>query len=811
MPLSTGHRVGPYEIQALLGVGGMGEVYKGRDTRLGRDVALKVIAPALAGNPSFRYRFENEARAASALNHPAIVTVYDVGDIEGVAWIAMEWVEGRTLRQALSHGPLSVREAWSISRQLADGLAAAHAKGIVHRDLKPENVMITADGRAKILDFGLARQTLVDILEGSHAAAETVASAPRATVDGTILGTVGYMSPEQAAGRTVDFRSDQFSLGLIAYEMLSGRQAFMRDTAVETLSAIIREDPVPLATIRGGISDSFQGVIDRCLAKIPENRFASTRDLAVTLSALEADSTAGVRLSAVNPATAAITAPVSAVQAKSARSIAWLAVLLGVTLVAVLAWILRDRFAPTPTGINSLAVLPFDNTTHDPDAAFLVDGLTESLIDQMSRLSSLKVMARGTVFRFRGATDPQEVGRKLGVGAVLTGRVTRRGDRLTIFTELIDVATGARLWAQDYDGAFADVLQFQESIASNISDGLRLEVSTRQKRSVGELGTENPEAYELLLKGRHLLEHDTEEDDLEARSLFLQALAKDPRFVEAHLGVAATYARSAGNGYAPPSAGWTAAEKELRRVLALDPGNVRARAGLAARRFMFDWDWAGAEREFTELVKDPRLLLGPQFHPAAMFYWSIGRPDDAVTLVQKALRVDPANLESQNMLGDFLTQAGRLDDAIAQYRAIAAEEPKEARPLFPLADVLRRRGRITDAIDTLRKAYALSGQTEAARTLNGARTEAQYDRAQLEAVRGLLADLQDLARNRYVSPLDVARLDAQLGDRDKAFKGLDLSFQERSPGLVLLRVDRAWDHVRDDPRFASIVRRVGIP
>jgi eukaryotic-like serine/threonine-protein kinase len=811
MPLSPGQRVGPYEIQALLGVGGMGEVYKGRDTRLGRDVALKVIAPALAHNESFRSRFENEARAASALNHPAIVTVYDVGETDSVAWIAMEWVEGRTLRQALAQGPLSVREAWAITRQLADGLAVAHAKGIVHRDLKPENVMITAGGRAKILDFGLARQTLVDMLEGSNATAETVAAAPRLTVDGTILGTVGYMSPEQAAGRLVDFRSDQFSLGLIAYEMLSGIQAFARGTAVETLSAIIRDDPVPLSTVRGGISDTFQGVIARCLAKMPEGRFPSTRDLAVTLEALEAESSAGLRASVVSG-----TARPGSMVPPAGRFRGWplIMAVLGVVLASALGVIGWHRLAPSAppaAGIDSLAVLPFENVTHDVSTGYLVDGLTESLIDQMSRLSSLKVMARATVFRFRGATDPQDVGRKLKVGAVLTGRVTRRGDRLTVSAELMDIVTGARLWGQTYDGPVADVLHVQESIASNISDGLRLELTTLQKKAIGELGTDSADAYQLMLKGKQLLEHDTEEDDLEARSLFLQALGRDPHFVEAHLGLASTYARSAGNGYALPSEGWNAAEKSFREVLALDPGNVRARAGLAGRRFMFDWDWSAAANEYRQLVEDPRLVLGPQFHSAAMYYWAIGRPEDSVTLVRKALNVDPGNIESQNMLGDFLAQAGRLDDAVAQYTLIAAAEPNDPRPLFPLADILKGRGRTAEAIETLRKAYGLAGEEEGATRLKGARTEAQYDSAQLAIARVQLSDLEDQAKTRYVSPLDVARLEARLGNREKALSGLTSSLKERSPGLVLLRVDRAWDRVRDDPRFAAVVQQVRIP
>jgi serine/threonine protein kinase len=295
MPLQSGDRLGPYEILALLGVGGMGEVYRGRDTRLGRDVALKVVSPTLVVDASLRRRFEVEARAASALNHPSIVTVYDVGESNGVSWIAMEWVEGRTLREVVSGGPLPVREAVSIARQVAEGLAAAHAKGVVHRDLKPENVMLAADGRSKILDFGLARQTLGEALEGPTSQVDTLAApSGGAAREGTILGTVGYMSPEQAAGRPADFRSDQFALGVIVYEMLTGRRAFARPTAVETLSAVIREEPTPLSSLRGGIPRRLEEAIATCLAKRAEDRFASTRDL---VAALESAATASSTLS----------------------------------------------------------------------------------------------------------------------------------------------------------------------------------------------------------------------------------------------------------------------------------------------------------------------------------------------------------------------------------------------------------------------------------------------------------------------------------------------------------------------------------
>ena len=807
VPLEPGDRLGPYTIEALLGVGGMGEVYRGHDARLGRDIALKVISPRLVGDLTTRARFELEARAASALNHPAIVTIYDVGETDGVSWIAMEWVEGRTLRHALGDGVLAFKDAVSIARQIAEGLAVAHGKGIVHRDLKPENIMLVGDGRAKILDFGLARQSMDDALDSSMSAVDTVATPPlAATFHGTILGTVGYMSPEQAAGRPIDFRSDQFAFGLVLYEMLAGRRAFQRPSAVETLTAIIREDPVPLSAIRPGLAEPVLRVIARCLAKRPEDRFASTRDLVTTLEAIGTGSAAdaAVPVALVSPEAAA---PRGRVARRVALLVALPAVLL-LTLAAI-GW---SRFNAAPAPITTLAVLPFQNGTTDSESEYLGSGLTESLIDQMSRVPSLTVMARATsALQYERTRDAQAAGRALGVGAVLTGKVAQRGDRLSVTAELVETTTGARLWGQTYDRPAADLLQIQDSIATDIVDGLRLRLSGGEKRSLGGHGTQNAAAYELFLKARYLMANDTEEDDLEARRLFQQALDRDPGFLDARLGIAGTYARSAGNGYALPREGWTRAREEAQKVLSVDPGNVPARAVLAASQLMFDWDWPGAERAVRALANEPRLLTGNQYHPVAVFFWARGLSDESVAMMERALRVDPANIESRVMLADFLAHAGRLDEAAASYKGIIASEPSDARPRHGLADVLKRRGDISGAIDALRKAYELEEDEAATQALAGAQTEGDYDRALLAVARARLERLQELRKTRYISPLETARLHAQVGDREQALDGLQQALIERSPGIVLLKVDRAWDPIRLDPRFATLVKQVGIP
>jgi TolB-like protein/predicted Ser/Thr protein kinase len=642
----------------------MGEVYRGRDTRLGRDVALKVISSARVGDASLRRRFETEARAASVLNHPSIVTVYDVGDTDGIPWIAMEWVDGRTLRQAMEPGPFHLREALKIAQQIADGLAAAHGKGIVHRDLKPGNVILTPEGRCKIVDFGLARQAPAEALAGPISKLDTMDAPSDATHEGAILGTVGYMSPEQAAGKPVDFRCDQFSLGVILYEMLAGRRAFERPTPVETLAAVIREEPEPLASLRPSTPEPLQRLVATCLAKRPEDRFASTRALAITLEEMVAG-TSG----ASGPATETdVHSPAHGIRprrAPSRRLLLWG----GALALALAAAAAGYRYFASSSAIDSLAVLPFENKSSDPEAEYLGDGLTENLIGQMSRIASLKVMARATVFRYKGTGDPIEAGRTLGVGAILTGSVIRRGDRLSVSAELVEVRSGARIWGETYERPVSDLLMVQDSIAWDISERLRLHLSLDEKRTLTRRGTNNPEAYDLFLKAAFAFARDTEDDDLEARRLFQQAFEKDPRFVEARAGYATSFARAAVNGYERPAEAWPHVDEEMRKALEIEPGNLHARAQVTNRRFFYEWDFARVDREYRELMNDPRLLQVKQFrpiHPIAISLWVQGAIEEAVVLLDRGLNDDPGNVETLTMRADLLAHAGDLDAAVTR-------------------------------------------------------------------------------------------------------------------------------------------------
>jgi TolB-like protein/Tfp pilus assembly protein PilF len=486
---------------------------------------------------------------------------------------------------------------------------------------------------------------------------------------------------------------------------------------------------------------------------------------------------------------------------------AWLA---AVTLAAVAtsAFLWNPWSRPA---INSVAVLPFDNTANDPEIEYIGDGLTEGLIDHLSRAESLNVKARATVMRFKGERDPQKVARALDVGAVVTGALSRRGTQIVISAELIHGANGERLWGQTFDRPMADLMRVQNSIVLAIAEGLRLRLSGEEKARLGGFGTRSPEAYELFLRGRFLLQSDTEGDDLEALKLFKQATDIDPNFLDAHLAVVSTYARSVG-AYATPREAAAQADTALAKAAAIDPKNVAVRVAMAHQRFTATYDWAATEREYRAVMHDPALFRTMQYHPIAVFFVAIGRPDEAVALLERALVVDPGNLESRVMLGSFLLQDGRLDDALRVYAAIGAEVPEDPRPLFGAADVYKRRGEFARAADARGKAHALAGDPDAAKAFANVTTDAAYANAEVTVARAHLRQLEQLAAGRFIPPFDIARLHAQIGNREKALTGLEQAAKEGGyAGLALLKVDEAWDSVRTDPRFAAVVRQLGIP
>ena len=518
--LPAGAMVGPYRVVQLLARGGMGDVYRATDSRLGRDVALKVLSPGRTSDPRRVERFLLEARITASLDHPNIVRVYDVGRVDEQTYLVAELLDGETLRARIVRGAIGPDEARRIALDVARGLAAAHAAGLVHRDLKPENIFLTRSGETKLLDFGIAKLTQDEAVPDGAS-----------TLTGVVLGTAGYLAPEQIRGDTVDGRADLFAFGAVLFEMLTGDRAFVRDQIVDTLHAILHDPPALVLEAVLGVPLSLATIVGRLLEKAPAARFQSAAELIGTLERADVGRTRSWPVRQIARIRAGLRRPV------------WKAAAAAVVVAAVWAGVLLWNRWSLPA-INSIAVLPFDNMADDPEIDYICDGMTDGLIDHLSRAQSLKVMARGTVMRFKGEKDPRKAAQALGVGAVVTGAVSRRGTQIVISAELIDGATGERLWGQTFDLPKADLMSVQDSIVLSIAEGLRLRLSGEEKARLGGFGTNNPEAYELFLRGRFLLQSDTEEDDLEARKLFIAATEKDPNFLDAHMAVVSTYVRS---------------------------------------------------------------------------------------------------------------------------------------------------------------------------------------------------------------------------------------------------------------------------
>ena len=793
MALPRGARLGPYEVLGPLGAGGMGEVYRARDTRLGREVALKVLPDEVSSDRQRLARFQAEARMASSLSHPNIITIHDVGESDGTSFIVMELAEGRTLRSLLASGPLAIRRLLEVGVQIADGLAKAHAAGMVHRDLKPENVMLTGDGLVKILDFGLAR---LDPATPPSASDEQT-TLERLTQPGTVVGTVGYMSPEQTSGEAVDFRSDQFALGAILYELATARAPFQRRTAAETLTAILREEPQAVSSLNPQTPPGFARIVERCLAKDPSRRYASSLDLARDLreelglvsSGSGAASAQGVRRRRV--------------------PVVGLALALGLVAAVAAAWLL-PRFASRRGPIGSLAILPFVNASGDPGLDYLSDGLTESLINSVSQLSDLKVIARSSVFRYKGKdVTPDEVARQLKVQAVLMGRISERGDSLSVSAELVDAVENAHLWGVQYNRKPSDLIATQEDIAREISENLRHKLSGEDKKQLARHPTENVEAYRLYMKGRYFWNQRTRDELQKAIGYFRQAIDRDPAYALAYSGLADAYGVLGVFYYqfSPPPGTFPLAREAAMKSLELDPSLGEAHQSLAFVRFYYDWDWASAEHEFKRALE-----LNPADsnarHQYSHYLLALGRFDESLAEAQRAIEQDPLSAMMSTHLGEHYHLSRQLDLAIGQL-----QRALELNPRFPAAHML-----LGDAYEQKHLYPDAAREFQSVADVFAGTSRVQSALARVKALAGkraeALRELEELARDRpgrYVAPHDLAWGYAALGDVDRAMQWLEIAYTERSSALVYLKIEPLFDPLRGDPRFADLVRRVGLP
>jgi TolB-like protein len=773
-PLAPGTRVGDFDIIALVGAGGMGEVYRARDRRLERDVALKIIHRHATGDADAN-RFEEEARAASGLGHPNIVTIFGVGEHADLAFIAMELVQGQTLGRHLDAGRLPMVEALGLAVQIADALAAAHAAGVVHRDLKPDNIMVTGDGRVKVLDFGIAKRAGV-------AQNDT----------GVIRGTAGYMSPEQANGDTTDHRTDQFSFGAVCYELLTGRRAFRRESLTETIRAVKAVELEPIAKVNPDVAPALRSIVERCLQKESANRFASTTEMADALRRardrwLSEDD-----------------------RRQSRRRALWLAAAATLTTAGGFsAW----RFWPSGIRARSIAVLPFANADQNPAVEYLCDGLAESLMRRLSYLDGVTVQPRSAVFNFKAAAvDPVEAGRRLGVDAVLAGALRVADGRLRVQARLINVASGRDLWADQYDQPSNDALAMQGELARAIvAEGVRYPLDTATRKKVERPPTEHADANDLYLRGLYFHRQGGEDNYLNARRLLRQAVTLDPGFALAQTSLASTFTVMTVDGFERPTAAWPEANRCVRRALEIDPDQPEARSERSASWFFFDRDWFAAETEWRRANNAPASPTLPDLLSAsAVKLWALNRIQDALVMTRRARALDPFSPTFAIQEADVLLHDDHPLEAATIYEAVIAAHADEVDAYFGLADACYDQRQFAKAIDIRRRGYELAGMRLPA-PREGA-TDAGYRSIDRIAAEAALARLgANAASGAYVSPLESARCRARLNDRDGAFHDLDAAFEEQSPGLVFLRVDRAWQNVRDDHRFAAVLELAGLP
>jgi serine/threonine-protein kinase len=827
MNFEANTKFGRYEIRKKIGAGGMGEVFLAEDTELERLVALKVLPEDLANDAERMRRFVQEAKSASALNHPNIITIYEIGKTDKTNFIATEYIEGETLHNHLKSDKMSLKPVLEVAVQVASALDAAHRAGIVHRDVKPENIIIRPDGVVKLLDFGIAK-----LIEKRNESVESeAATAIKAgTQDGLIIGTASYMSPEQARGKEIDARSDVFSFGVLLYEMFSGKQPFEGESAIDTISAIIHKEPVPLGQLTPDIPRELQHIVEKSLRKDREERYQTAKDLLIDLKdirqelqlqnqrgrASKPDSIEESKTQILRATTSDIPYTTSSAEhlVNNIKSYKWgFAIGLIVLLLASIGlgyWFLSNRNINT-SQIESIAVLPFVNEGGNADTDYLSDGMTESVINNLTKLPSLRVISRNSVFRYKGKeADSAKVGQELNVRAVLTGRVIQRGDNLIISAELTDLLDNKQIWGQQYSRKTTDAFALQQEISRDISETLRTKLTGEQQQRLTKRETVSPEAYQLYLKGRYHWNKREDKEYAKALEYFQQAIDKDPTYALAYVGLAETYLIGGSNNLSR----WekiAKAKAAALKALEIDPTLGEAHTTLANTKHWDDWNFAEAEKEYKRAIElSPNYPTAHYWYPESLA--SLGRFDESFAEYNRALELDPLSLAISTDLGMAYFYSRQYDRAIEHLKKLVELDPKYVRTHFYLADVYEQKEMFEEVIVEIGKGSALRG----ANMKQYAEAKEMIQRAiKQSGARGYWQQVLEFnreseKRGQPVDSIYMAASYARLGEADEAFRWLEKAYQERKTELVWLKLDPKWDNIRSDPRFADLVKRVGL-